>query len=461
MGISYLGLFAVSLLAARLANANSLELHFRLKKVDIYLLCFLFLVFIKTAVEHPDNSRLFAYSLGSDSGILFYLLVGLLLGLNPLYSSNNLSANIYIYGKRSAFNSFINVANIVPSIAIILSSLYWTYQEFIFFISSLRIDLFLVDTQVLGQDPPYQRMGDYIAVKLIAVILAVVSATFSHIESKKISIAYNLTLLFDLLLTFCALLACIFSFLTSLAIGSNKAALLSIFSLTLIVYACAARHCFRALLISNHITLLLDACLLFKPLKFVKYILVTAAFAAPVISLFAVFSIDQFFKQTRLTAFGDESGALGARIDILLNNTIAQFDVAPLVGNMYADGLSTGPGTYVHSLPVFLLTHTGLLGLLLFYIFMLGYLRLISNSLICIYRNISKSLKSHYKQMRYIVQLIYGQIGLFILIIALSLAIVGTSLFWGFLWFTIGITFGISRFQSDFLKVAFQGGSIS
>jgi len=450
VGVIYLGLFAISLLVARLLCANSLKPKPYIKTTDIYLIIFFLLVFIKIAVEHPGENQIFAHSLGSSGGILFYLALGLLLGFNPLFQGNKLSANIFILGKRSIQSPFINLANLVPSIAIIFSSLQWTYQEFILFNSSLRTDLFLVDDRLVGGDLSYQRIGDFITVKLIAVVLTVASAIFSHSETKKISITYNSMLLFDLFFTVLGILSCVFAFLTSLVIGSNKAAVLSVLSLIIIFYACAVRHGLLALFISSRITLFIDAFLKLRPVKVVKYLLLCLTFLAPLISIFAFVFNHDFFSQTRLTRFGDESGALGPRIDILLNNTIAQFDVAPLFGNMYADGLSTGPGTYVHSLPIFLLTHTGLLGLILFCLFMIGNLRSISKSLICIYCNISGTLKNRYQEGQYIAKLVYGQIGLFVLSFALLMAIVGTSLFWGFLWFAIGLSFGISRLQSVF-----------
>jgi len=450
VGVIYLGLFAVSLFVARFFCANSLKPKLYIKKTDIYLLTFFLLVFIKIAFEHPGEDQIFAYSLGSSAGILFYLALGLLLGFNPLFLPNKLSANIFILGKRSIQSPFIDLAKLVPSTAIIFSSVQWTYQEFILFTSSLRTDLFLVDARLAGGDPSYQRMGDFLTVKLIAVVLTVVSAIFYHIETRKISITYNSMLLSDLFLAVLGILSCVFTFLTSLAIGSNKAAVFSVFSLFLIFYACAMRHGLLALAISSKITLFLDALLKFRPLKVVKYFLLCLSLLAPLAFIFAFAFGHEFFNQTRLTRFGDESGALGPRIDILLSNTIPQFDVAPLAGNMYADGLSTGPGSYVHSLPIFLITHTGLLGLILFCLFMIGNLRSISKSLIYIYCNISVALKNRYQQRHYTAQLVYGQIGLFVLSLALLMAIVGTSLFWGFLWFAIGLSFGISRLQSGF-----------
>lgn len=461
IGIIYLGLCAILLLVARLLSADNLSNLLFLKKTDIYLLSFLLLVFLKVAFEHPDKRQLFAYSLGSSGGILFYLILGLLLGLNPLFLGGKLSANIFILGKKSNQNPFANLAKLIPSITIIFTSLFWTYQEFSFFNSSLRSDLFLVDIRLFGDNLSYQRMGDFICVKLIAVILLLVAAIFSHFEPKKFSIIYNVALLFDLFLTFCALILCILAFLTSLAIGSNKAAVISIFSLIIIIYLCATRHGFRALNISNQITLFFDASLRFKTVRAARYLIPSLAIFAPLMFILAVALSNSFFLQTRLTRFGDDFGALGPRIDILLSNTIVQFDVAPLIGNMYADGLSTGSGSYVHSLPVFLITHTGLLGLTLFSIFMIEHLKSISKSLILAYRNILVVPKGCRQRGQYIVQLVYGQIGLSVLLFVLAMAIVGTSLSWGFLWFAIGLSYGISRLRSDFFKDVLEGGKIT
>ena len=138
-------------------------------------------------------------------------------------------------------------------------------------------------------------------------------------------------------------------------------------------------------------------------------------------------------KGTRLSRFGADDGILGPRIRLLVENFIDQFNVAPLWGHSFADGLTTGDGSYIHSLPVYLLIHTGLVGLILFFLFFYSHVR---NKVIFINKCLAYPNPS--------VDLVRNLIGLYAILCALCIAIIGTSLFWGFLWFGIGLSFAQS-----------------
>jgi hypothetical protein len=71
-------------------------------------------------------------------------------------------------------------------------------------------------------------------------------------------------------------------------------------------------------------------------------------------------------SRLRITGFGTgRVRSLESRLD-LWSNFPTHFADSPLLGNMLVDAETTGQGTYVHSFAAMLLTHTGVVGFLLF-----------------------------------------------------------------------------------------------
>jgi O-antigen ligase len=62
---------------------------------------------------------------------------------------------------------------------------------------------------------------------------------------------------------------------------------------------------------------------------------------------------------------------LMSRIEILKNFDM-QFSISPIFGNMYSDNMTSGSGTAAHSLALSLLSHTGVIGFLLFCLFFIS-----------------------------------------------------------------------------------------
>lgn len=87
------------------------------------------------------------------------------------------------------------------------------------------------------------------------------------------------------------------------------------------------------------------------------------------------FNVD--VTRLRLLNFGNggTTTSIATRLVLLSKDYFTQLDYSPLVGNMYVDGFTTGFGTYAHSLPLSLLTHLGILGALLFFLFFFTRLR--------------------------------------------------------------------------------------
>ena len=101
-------------------------------------------------------------------------------------------------------------------------------------------------------------------------------------------------------------------------------------------------------------------------------------FGSIFISLFIVFvllvGLINFFDidldQFRIFGFGSgDVSSVSSRL-ALWDNFLIHFDYNPIFGNMAVDALTTGEGTYVHSFIATLLTHLGIVGFILFFIYL-------------------------------------------------------------------------------------------
>ena len=115
--------------------------------------------------------------------------------------------------------------------------------------------------------------------------------------------------------------------------------------------------------------------------------------------------------------------ALIAAYDAFRDNFITQFSYNPLFGNMRVDLLTTGQGTYVHSL-LSLLTHLGLVGFTLFVLFLRSlYLQIARPD-----QRLQGELKKSYLLFR-----------LFALVAILLAGLVSAFFVWTPLWFCVGL----------------------
>ena len=100
------------------------------------------------------------------------------------------------------------------------------------------------------------------------------------------------------------------------------------------------------------------------------------------ILIFLIYTLTDYLgidlSTTRIFGYGSgDLSSLTSRLTVLENFGV-HFEYSPFFGNMLVDSLTTGQGTYVHSLPLKLLTHTGILGFLLFFLYLyFGYKELL------------------------------------------------------------------------------------
>jgi hypothetical protein len=145
--------------------------------------------------------------------------------------------------------------------------------------------------------------------------------------------------------------------------------------------------------------------------------------------LFFFSGIDQY--SLRIFGYGEAKiTSIDSRL-ALFQNFYVQFSLNPLFGNAQADVLTTGAGTYIHSVVVSIMTHMGVVGLLLFLGLNFSIYRQISRS-----RNRNFEFRHLYNDKKY---------GLFRLIALATVLLFGTlTAFYTWLpyWFSVGI-FGV------------------
>jgi len=100
--------------------------------------------------------------------------------------------------------------------------------------------------------------------------------------------------------------------------------------------------------------------------------------------VFASVLVFFFFEQLslfRIFSFGDFSryDSISSRYD-LLANFIPQAEYHLLFGHLDSDSLTTGEGTYPHSFILSIISHTGIMGLLIFLMFFLMFMKTIFKS---------------------------------------------------------------------------------
>jgi len=144
-----------------------------------------------------------------------------------------------------------------------------------------------------------------------------------------------------------------------------------------------------------------------------------------ILSVSSYLGID--LTMTRLGGFGSgEVSSVSSRL-ALLDNFAVQFAHSPFFGNMNVDCLTTGCGSYVHSLLATLLTHTGFFGFFLF-----------SSYLILAYKERLK-VENNQAQKSVLAANIFNLYSMLFFSAVLLIAIVGTSLTSATLWFTMGV----------------------
>lgn len=393
VGYGYLAIFILFFIILFLSTIKLYSFRY-IKKSTLALMIFLCYFMFNYLFDAWDLSSFKAVTIGTTSGVIFGLIIGMCLAYG----------NVVLYRIINLKKSYFRISFVL--LFILLSYTFFiSYDVLVFNMEYLRADKFLIETQ----EGKYQRP----AVFMLMMYLTILSISTIHLILKS---SLFLTLYILLSNTIVALF---FMFISQL-IGSNSA-LVTIAGLLIVfftyIFIAKGNWLFRQKI--NIRNILMGKIFL----KMFLFILIgLLILISLLVGLFDILDLNT--DMFRITGFGaNESSSMNSRIEIFKNNFIEHLSYNPIFGNTIVDTLTTGEGSYVHSL-LSILTHLGMVGFVLF----LTYL-------FFMYKDIS--LNNDNTQLYNLKK--YSLFRIFVLGTILIYGLVSASYIWMPLWFAFGL----------------------
>ena len=133
----------------------------------------------------------------------------------------------------------------------------------------------------------------------------------------------------------------------------------------------------------------------------------------------------------------EEYNPLDDRLTMLRENFSPQLSVNPIMGNMDADNIISGKGTYVHSFILSMMTHIGIVGVILFFLYFFS------------------AVFEHYKSLHYAKNYKSFYLKLFVFLITIFIflmANIASFFSWNPIWFVLGFSFPTIYYQKNRIK---------
>ena len=361
--------------------------HYLIKILGIFI-CYTAFQTIFTTNSDILSGHLFS----DESGLLTYLSLGMLA-----------SMGIYeIFYKSRVFNK-INNKFVVKAFILILLFVNFLMLQSIFSFEALFTRFAGIRFSSEKGQIDYQVIGDaYILLYFISTIL--LTKFYRNLYStrvQKIPITDNIIIF---LFYLSGVLAC-------QILGSNTA--------TVIILAFGI--IFLTITLFNNFN---NGELVYIPGKIYSKIFLQLGLMG-ILVIFGIFSLIYALELEDAFRFlnYDESSILSTSITSrfdLFGNFFATWNVNPVFGNMQADYLIYSPGQYAHSLPLSLLSHSGLIGFLLFSILLI-------------------KLSRDYFFKPFMLEIDLSELIIrFLIIIIFAFSLLATFWAWSVLWFCIG-----------------------
>lgn len=371
----------------------------RFNSVDVVMVvlsaCFILYADFRWALAGASFLSLKAMTIGTTGGMLYGMLLGVLFVylLNGVCTTRLLSMNGRIYS--------VNFFLIINLFAMLLLALNIGNQ--------VREDILLVE----NSKGDYQRSGNYLAIYIISVFYAV-----KNLHVKKSGTVSN-TLLISV--SFLVVYTC-------QMLGSNSGAAIGLFVIVLVIaFAPLNTRLGGALVYRSKRIINLFAA------PYFLFVVVVGAGCLVVTLFFGEFFVSEVVgydpAKLRMFAYGEGIGeTFSSRVDLFASNFILHFNFSPLWGHPFVDELTTGEGTYIHSL-LAIWTHLGMLGMVFFVLLLFWGIR----SLLTLDR-----VKLNPSHVAWVVSnVMYVRLITFVGVVLLALA---TAFFtWLPLWFVIGM----------------------
>lgn len=393
-----------------LAVNNTIQIS--LNKSSLILGLFFMYFLLKMLIDLDEINLVLEYAIGQTGGIFISLSSGILIS-SILHVKNN------------------NIKNkLEKNLDFILFQLFLIFSILIFFLS---INKNIIDVQQLiflveDNNGIYQRMGNYITLYFITTSIVMTSHCLIHTIKG-----------FNRLCTYLLYIATtVLAMFYSQLIGSNSAFLcvIIVFIVTISFINMQYKNKYFVASLNK----------LSYPISFhswgfsIKLLISTIPMMLLLSGLFLIYLYinDIDLLKLRIFNFGLTDTLLShsfeSRFDLLASDYIQQITYAPIIGDMSVDRITTGAGTYAHSLPLSLASHTGLVGLTLFTIYTTLAFREIKNLF-----NLHKNLIFLFQK--------------FLFICILVISSLTTFFIWIPLWFALGICFHpyikINNFQNS------------
>lgn len=304
------------------------------------LLAFIVYFLIKLSVDAVDPDDIVSYTLSTSGGVIFSYLLGVIgaicmqgiLELSPKHLLTRLFVNLGLFSFVCLFVVLLGVG----------------YQDTASNLQSAHL--------LVSDTSGYQRSGNFLSMLFLLESLAVVGMVFINKRHGRLE---------SRILTLSAIVA----YVVTVPLIMYEGQLLGSNSVVLFVIAtCVPSVAFVFFGLRGR-----DEegkrMTLFK----VAVIGIAAICALTLLAWGAVSYFDIDVTNLRLFNFGEGGAAptsVSTRLAILQSDYLRQLNYSPIFGNMAVDTLTTGTGSYAHSLPLSLLTHLGITGFSLFVLFL-------------------------------------------------------------------------------------------
>ena len=387
-------------------------------KRSFFFLLLFFLYFAIRVYFEVGLEQLKAWTVATTGGIIFFYFLG--------YVSRLSIENIFNFFFKTRFKKIFYFFFIILLFLFIflLTDILFSYSQ------NLRSDYFLISRR----DGNYQRPGDFITICFIYILILLQFYCLYQNSQKRIFFFTNAIklIIYSLL--------CI-GIIIAQMLGSNKtfALLISFFFLTLSIDLLTSfkfyKNYFSSILIKNVIK---------SKIFYISTGFLFVGFVILIVMIIIGFHISNIdTSQFRIAGFGEGILSVIESRSAFREFFWQRFLQAPFFGKLSYDGFYY---THSHSFILTLLSHTGLIGFTIFFIYLYNAFKEFF---------FTKDKKYINKKNIYLYVYNIKKFYLFYLFLFIfSLAIIGTFITWSPLWFCLGLIFqplNFKNFNNDIL----------
>jgi len=351
---------------------------------------------LRIVLDLKTKEKLFEYTVTTTGGSLLFFILGI------IFSVAIDRIRMLGYEKKKYLLFFLRGCRLYQLVIFV-----FLIVVFLAFFQRLRSDIFLI----VGIQGAYQRAGNFLIINyLLSSFIYILSLYYrSNLPSFRL-------LSFDF--TVFLVITC-FSIVIAQMMGSNMATgVIGVISVNNIVFHFTAfNEKYR-----NKYIKLKRSKQFFRGRMGRKLFLHAVIFTIFIAFIIGVYLVNINVNSLRIFGFGKVNPLAGRLVS--WGNFTNHFMYSPITGNMNVHILLTGPGSYVHSFIGSLLTHTGVVGFILFSVFysVAVYSKLNEKSLDC-FNNYNYLINSY---------------SLICLTVLMFFSVIGTFFIWIPIWFSWG-----------------------